>query len=119
MAEQRRHRRFPVRNGVIAVPRSSSANIGKVIDISRKGLAVRYEGEQGWLQDSSEIDLLVVDSKYYLARIPIETTADFETPSSSSIAKKERRCGVQFKNLSDQQAIAIEQFILNFAVGKK
>jgi hypothetical protein len=117
VAEQRQHRRFLARKGVIAVPRSSFANIGKVIDISSAGLAVCYEGVQGWLTDSSEVDLLVVESKCYLARIPIKTISDVALPdSSSSPMKKERRCGLQFRHLSDHQAGVIEQFILKFTI---
>lgn len=118
--DRRNYIRFLVQDGVVAVPRSYSAvRIGRILDISSKGLSVRYSGEKGWLNDIHQIDVLFVDTYDYLSKLPVQIVSDNKlTDASSTNNKEERRCGLQFRNLSGQQLFKLEQFILKFAVGK-
>ena len=77
-SEKRSHTRFPVQDGVVAVPRSSLTKIGKVIDISIGGLAVRCPSEGSWLNGSGEIDLLLLDNEYYIHKIPVSIARIFK-----------------------------------------
>jgi len=118
--DRRNYKRFLVQDGVVAVPRSySTVRIGRILDISRKGLSVRYFGEKGWLNDTHQIDVLFVDAYDYMSKLPVQIVSDNELIDKNfPNSKEERRCSMQFRDLSYQQLIEIEQFILKFAVGK-
>lgn len=119
LIERRKQERFWVQDGGFAVPRTACAKIGRIIDISRKGLAVRYIGEKDWLNGSSQVDILLVDNNYYLPKIQTQMISDCKLNNEASVCgTKERRCSLQFKNLSDHQIVKIAQFITKFTAGK-
>jgi len=119
MHEQRKHARYWVHRGSVAVPRSFSANIGRIIDISRNGIAVRYKSGHDWLKGASQIDIMLIDDDFYLSKLSAEIISD-ETYLFCDSGKKneEKRCGLQFTNLSNYQLTEIDQFIHKFSTGK-
>lgn len=117
MHDRRKYPRFRAREGAVAVPRSSDARIGRIMDISSGGLAVHHASEEDWLSGSSRIDILTIDSDYYLSKIPVRVVSEQELIKKSSHGLiKERRWGLQFGDLSDRQIIGIQFFIHNFTI---
>jgi len=119
LCDRRKHIRHCVKDGAVAIPRSSSAKIGRIIDISRKGLAIRYTGKRNWLNGASQIDIMLIDDdNYYLSKLSAKIISDYEcTFYVSGRMREEKRCGLQFLNLSDYQLTKIDQFIHKFTVG--
>ena len=76
--ERRQYARYRVRDGAVAVPRSSFANIGRIIDISSNGLAVRYIGKLNWLKEASQIDIMMIDDDYYISKLLAKIISDSE-----------------------------------------
>ena len=119
LSDLRQHTRYWVQDGAVAVPRSSSAIIGRIIDISRKGIAVRYRGETDWLNGASQLDIMLIEDDYYLSKLSAKIVSDDEyTFYASGGMKEEKRCGLQFMNLSDFQLTEIDQFIHKCTVGR-
>ncbi len=120
LSDRRKHMRYWAQDGAVAVPRSSSVKIGRIIDISRKGLAVRYRGEMNWLNGASQIDIMLIDDdNYYLSKLSAKIISDYECAFyASGRMREEKRCGLQFRNLSDYQLTEIDQFIHKFTVGR-
>jgi c-di-GMP-binding flagellar brake protein YcgR len=118
--DRRKHMRYWVQDGAVAVPRSSSAKMGRIIDISRKGLAVRYTGEMNWLNGASQLDIMLIDDDYYyLPKLSAKIISDYEcTFYVSGRMREEKRCGLEFRNLSGKQLTEIDQFIHKFTVGR-
>ena len=119
LCDRRNHIRYWAQSGSVAIPRASSAKIGRIIDISRKGLAVRYKGEKNWLNGASQIDIMLVDDNYYLSKVSAKIVSDYEcTFYASGRMREEKRCGLQFRNLSKYQLTEIDQFLQKFTVGR-
>jgi c-di-GMP-binding flagellar brake protein YcgR len=91
-------------------PRSSI--MGSIVDISLGGLAFRYIPSPNASNRSSHIDILLTDGSFCLNKVPVQTIADFEIDSETSILGLEtRRCGVQFGDLTDNQKSEVRYFI--------
>jgi hypothetical protein len=77
--DRRKHIRYWAQDGAVAIPRSSSAKIGRIIDISRKGLAIRYRDKSDWLNGASQIDIILIDNDdYYLSKVSTDIISDYE-----------------------------------------
>jgi hypothetical protein len=119
-SEKRSHTRFPVQDGVVAVPRSSLTKIGKVIDISIGGLAVRCPRGGSWLNGSGEIDLLLLDNEYYIHKIPVSIVHEGEFGNGNSGDHTyEKRCNLRFEELTSKQKTEIDYFIRTFTLHEK
>lgn len=123
--EKRIHKRFKVKRGVIAAviePNIGCNYIysGKVIDISKGGLAFQYAGRNGDSNETYELDLLVVKDIVcfaYLKRIPFKTTwiSDMTTESLADELNPKQR-GVQFVNLRPDQTSNLDIFLRKYAI---
>ena len=117
VTERRHYKRYQVQNGIVAFPMSASVIIGTIIDISRGGLAVRYASETQKVTDNIDIDILLADQNYYMTKIPIHTVTDFELINTAPFSlTNQRRCGVQFGELSSNQENQLEDILLNHTI---
>lgn len=111
-AERRRHKRFLVPNGTLAVFGRSHPIVGSLVDISMGGLAFRYVTEKELPKEASEIDILLADGLSHLYGLPCETVYDIETVNKKRLAiMTERRRGLKFGKLSPNQKLHLEYFI--------
>jgi len=112
--EKRRHPRFEVRSGVIAVVKSDAAHtLGEVVDVSEGGLALTYVAESGPAVAGRTLDLFGSGGIWYLKGVPVRTASDVEMPNEVPFSIIEmRRMGVAFGALADTQQRQLRGFIL-------
>ncbi|KPK35301.1 MAG: hypothetical protein AMK70_05550 [Nitrospira bacterium SG8_35_1] len=110
-SERRRHRRFEVKTLAIAVPNKPTSQVGRIINISKGGMAVRYLDQEDWADDADTIDILI-DSNFFMTNIPVQNVNDFKVENQVSFSvMNERQCCVQFGTLSSDQVILLDEFI--------
>ena len=114
--EQRKNKRFHLKEGAFAIPSARSRKLWQIMDISRGGLAFQYVANGERIYDSSDLDIASSSSSFYLAKVPFKAVSDLEIENGirwSSL--KVRRCGVQFGELTRNQVSLLEDFIQNQA----
>jgi hypothetical protein len=116
--ERRRHKRFPIRHGGIALvtpPGPSSTVVGHILDISLSGLSFRYVSDEGLSRSASEVTIASAENQFYLRRLPIQTVSDFEIAKMPFGTMSPRRHSLKFRELSDGQTSQLEDFITQYA----
>ena len=112
---RRKDKRFRVNAGGFARLISKPAKLGKIIDISRTGLALNYIDRYRQLGDSSELDLLFTDDAFFIDRVSFKIISDVEISSvPPRKTLKIKRMGLHFEELTDQQSTLLEFFIRDF-----
>jgi hypothetical protein len=116
--ERRQHTRYTVPNLVIALPKRSSAQIARIINISKGGLAVRYLDQNNWLGSATKIDILA-NSDFFINNLPIKLVEDFKIDNDISFSiTKERQSCLQFDQLSVEQQTKLEEFIQHYTASQ-
>jgi hypothetical protein len=115
--DRRKDKRFRVNAGGFARLRSKPAKLGKIIDISRTGLALNYIDRYGQLGYSSELDLLFTDDDaFFIDRVSFKIISDVEISSvPPPKTLKIKRMGLHFEELTDQQFTLLEFFIRDYS----
>ena len=108
--DRRTEQRYRVMDQAIAVLKSHPPTLGKIIDISNKGLSFRYVHNQERLTHATELDIFLVGRRFYLRG------AIFNIVSKKMIEENVRRFGVQFDKLSRRQVHQLEKFITTHTV---
>ena len=117
--EQRKYPRFSVQNHTFSALGSEFEIVGKVNDISIKGLSFSHLSkniEAGSNSDSSRVDIFLSKNNFYLANVHCKIVYDIQHPKfyeNSYVVI--RRCGLQFDKLSESQSNLIESLIENYA----
>ena len=115
LVEQRNQNRFQVKGGAYAVLEYKPFKMGKIINISRNGLAVCYSSNGRPLKEIFELDIFIIDSNFYIEKIRVKTLNDFELAHqhlfSSSIDRQ--RC-FQFGKMKSSQLFYLDYFLENF-----
>jgi c-di-GMP-binding flagellar brake protein YcgR len=110
--ERRAHERYKVKDGIVAIPHASSTRFGRIRDISMGGLTVRYFEEEELQGKSYEIDLVMADGNFSLDRVLINIKFDMENSTETPFCTlPERRCGLQFVDLTDHQYAKLRTFV--------
>ena len=119
--EKRKYVRFSVKDNAFAALRSGFERVGKVNDISKKGLALSYLIEStkvGSDRDYSEVDIFLSGKGFHLHKVPCKIVYDIQDSKfnkNNSIMK--RRCGLHFGKLSKSQSELLELFLKNYTTG--
>jgi hypothetical protein len=116
-AERRKFRRLLPQKLTFAVFRPHFTKLGKVKDICKGGLAFDYILDETQNPGSSEIDVFIFGDHFYLPRIPSKIVYDMPIVEEYRSLKK-RRCGLQFVDLTDAQAIELDSFLENYTTEK-
>jgi len=117
--EQRKYPRFSVQNHTFAALGSEFEIVGKVNNISIKGLTLSYLCESIKAPSDrsfSQVDIFLSGNSFHLHKVLCKIVYDIQDPKSKnndSIMK--RRCGLQFDKLSKSQSELLELFIENYA----
>lgn len=112
LAEGRQHNRFKVDDGGFAELCPEFTVLGKIMDISRGGLAFRYVASKARTNGSAVLNILTTDGRFCLEKIPAKTIRDSAMPGEFSFgAITLRHCAVQFGELTPSQKVDLEYFI--------
>ena len=118
-SERRRHKRLRAKEGTLAVLGSPRITIGKIVDVSMGGLAVRYVAEEALSKESCRIDILMADGLSHLYGLPCETVYDIEAKTTVPLTSMvERRRGLKFGKLTPSQKLHLEDFISSHTTGE-
>ena len=117
--EQRRQRRFPVKDGAYTVLECKPFKTGKIINISRDGLAVRYFGNGEPLKEIFELDIFILNSNFYIEKVRVNTISDIQMADKPSFSFDiiRQRC-FQFGKMTSGQLFYLDYFIENFTQKK-
>jgi hypothetical protein len=114
--ERRAHERYRVKDGIVAVPHAAAMRFGRIKDISMGGLTVRYFDEEEWNGKSFEVDLVMTDGNFSLDKVRISIKFDMENSTETPYCLlPERKCGLEFVDLSDHQYEKLRNFLDNKA----
>lgn len=114
LIERRKYQRFAVSDGALAILKPFPIKLGRVMDISKGGIEIRYFDDKAWSNDFSEIAIMMSGGNVRLENLPVKTIADTEMVDDfSSSIEKRKRC-MQFGQLSDEQKNLLEKFIEKF-----
>ena len=111
--ERRKHKRFQVQNGAFVVLSPSDTKVGRIMDISMRGLAFHYVGRKDPSNESTQLSIFSADCDFYLYKVPCETKLDLRAYIGGSSPISIRRCSVQFGKLTHNQVSRLEHFIQN------
>lgn len=113
----RQHKRFQVQGSGSVVLKPNPSQVGQIIDISKAGLAFRYNAKQEHKRVSYEMDIFSSANGFYLKNIPFKSISDIEVDKEFSTGHtRTRRRGVQFSELKQNQIFQLEYFIRNYTV---
>jgi hypothetical protein len=110
--ERRFHQRFEVHTGAVA---SSQLDVvGQIVNISETGLEFRYVASRERSKESMVLSIELTDHTFKLDQLPFKVAWDVAMPQSFSVGPISLRyCGVEFRNLTDDQRLALRHFIQN------
>ncbi len=119
--ERRKHERYSVRPGVLAVLGPDSSRMGQIVDISPDGLAFHYKKGRDNLAESYKMSILFddsLDSNYSPFIFDVKVVSDIEieneSPFSSAVIK---RFGMQFNDLTYYQKAWLTECIRDHTIG--
>ncbi len=121
--ERRKHQRVVACNNAFTGLGPNSVKIGKIIDISRGGLAFQNAEQKTKFFESAELSIIVNDDDLNINQVPFKFQA--KMISVTDISKrnpfnftKARRFAVEFQDLSDLQIFWLDYFIKNHTLSE-
>lgn len=114
--EQRKFIRLMPQDSTFAVFRPDFTKLGKVKDISLGGLVFEYILNETQNTGYAEIDIFLSGDGFYMSRIPSKIIYDTNIGEEHRTVKT-RRCGVQFGDLTEEQAANLDFFLKNHTTG--
>lgn len=117
--ERRQFRRFLADDRAFACLRPHFERLGKIKDISRGGLAFEYLCNDGCREEPSEIDIFLSGDGFYLPNMPCRVVYDFQIGEdvTSISTLQDRRCGVQFSQITEGQKSKLQLFLNKYIIG--
>jgi tRNA/tmRNA/rRNA uracil-C5-methylase (TrmA/RlmC/RlmD family) len=112
LVEKRSYNRLQAEDGVYAIIKYKPTILGQIINISKDGMAVRYSSNGQQLNDSSELDIVIIDSHFYIDKVQIKTISDFEIVDSSS--QEDRQRCFQFGEMKAGQLFQLDYLLQNY-----
>lgn len=122
MTDRRKHQRFPVSDWIFAACKSDSLRLGRVVDISSRGIAFQYvsfvDENLSLVKGPVHVEVFRKEASWCLLKASCSVVYDFEVALPASILENYqlRRCGVQFHSLSREQCLEIDCFIKDLRV---
>jgi len=114
--EKRRYKRYLPPEGTVALVGEPLTILGTIMDLSESGLSFRYIQKRRQPFELSQLDILYTDKLIYIDHIPFRAVSDIEIPCiTSSRLFRLRRCGIQFKDLTERQTYLLKNLIRNHA----
>jgi len=115
--EKRHDKRFAVQNGIVALPGASTVDIGTIVDISQGGISIRYTPTEEQNGAAPDIDILLADHNFYITEVPVITKSNFKLENKIPFSYiYERRCGMQFGELTENQRNQLNELLVNYVI---
>ena len=111
--------RFRTQDTVYAVLRPEFAPIGRVRNISAKGLALEYLADDLEMAPFTHVDIFTRPESVYIGEIPCRLVYDLPDtnhPGSPFLGPVHRVCGLSFTALSPDQEIKLRHFMEHHTV---
>ena len=102
--EKRSHNRLLVKEGLYAIINYKPAIFGQIINISKDGMAVRYSNNGQQPSVSSELDIFIMDSNFYI---------EIGNKPSVGSQKNRQRC-FQFGEMKSSQHFQLDYLLQNY-----
>ena len=115
ITERRKHKRLKVEDGAFLFFGSDPAMSGKVLDVSKKGIGFTYLASKPRTTKSIDLTLISTLRNFRCSGILGRTASDIQMGKNT--INGERRCGIQFEQITEEQASEIEDFIDSCTVG--
>jgi len=112
--ESRRCRRFPVKDGVIAL----DSVYGEIIDVSFGGLSFRYTAYDDMATEPAEFGIIFGGEELFFDHIPLTNVCDIVMDENAGGAGEVRRRGMAFGDLVPEQVVTLARFIRQFSLEK-
>ena len=112
--------RFLPQDETYVVLRPDFTKLGRLINISKGGLAFRYIAHQRQEQAPTHLDLFVFNDAFYLPRIPCRVIYDIRLSEKqrSSASLERRRCGLELGEVTEVQASQLELYLKKHVAGE-
>jgi len=111
LGEQRKMKRFRVKEQASFVLNSIWPDKGMLVDISKGGLAFHYISELPWPDDAGDGCMVLGEHDSCLANLKAEVVADRIVQCGEGNAMVVRRRCLKFGELTEQQQFLLECFI--------
>ena len=112
--ERRKFTRFLTQDDAFAALRGNLTKVGKICDISLKGLAFRYLAEKISNETFTHVDIFLSTNGFHLPELPCKVVYDEKDSISQSNVVLAYRCGLKFEPLREEQQNKLEFFLNNF-----
>ena len=110
--ERRKHRRNQPWDTVVVFWRNGAMmGMGKLLDISRGGLAVRSYDAVEDLNGTFEIEMFNTAAGFHLHSLSVTFVSDTRLGQGASIVTPFQKYGFQFDRMSLDQAFLVEDFL--------
>jgi len=114
-SERREKPRYESHPQTFVVLRPHFTTVGKLIDISARGLAFNYIALDGEKEGATHLDVFRSDHDFSLSRV--QCMIIYETKENEAFYFESRRCGVQFGELTFEQAEQLEDYLKHLGTG--
>ena len=113
--ERRKHKRFKVREGVMAVT-SPDYRMGQIKNVSKGGLAFEYlVTTESTEEEPLKVEILSTFDALRLKNLPVRVVSDFELSNIGlSTLISTRQLSLQFGKLNHSQKLLLDHFIQEY-----
>ncbi len=119
--EQRKYVRFIAQDNAFVALRIGFKKVGKVNDISIKGLAFSYLRKTTEADSDlhySQVDIFLSGDGFHISNMPCRIVYDISDPKpDEGLFVEMSRCGLHFQKLTDSQSEQLNFFIKNHTTG--
>jgi len=115
--ERRKFTRFLTKDDAFAALRGNLTKVGKIYDISLKGLAFRYLTDKIFNETFTRVDIFLSTNDFHLSDVSCTVIYDEQESISNSNVVLPYRCGLKFEPLREKQQNKLEFFLNNFTNG--
>ena len=118
-AERRKNPRLNPKELTFVAVRPEFSKSGELFNISKSGLCFQYLRMKKQKEDESrsiKIDIFIINNNYYLPKVPCTLIYDVEEKRGPTIFPNNfefRRCGLQFGEISLEQAKKVGLYLEN------
>lgn len=110
--ERRTHKRFKTLEGTYAVMNSYGEQICPVLDISMGGISFLYLSNNGVVDKSDQLEILVAGKGLGIAELPCMEVLDFKVDlAEASGSLEKRRACLSFNGLNQRKKEELDLFI--------
>ena len=121
-AERRKNARMHPKKLTFVAVRPEFSRAGELFNISKSGLCFQYllrKNPADYEAKKLKIDIFIINNNYYLPKVPCTLVYDAEEKKEATLFPKDfefRRCGLQFEEISFEQAQKVGLYLKNHTV---